>query len=261
MLEIRSVSKRFGGLEVLHQVSLSVPRGEIFGLIGPNGAGKTTVYNLVTGLLAPDAGRIEFFGQRLDGLPPYRVTRAGIARTFQNTRIFKEMTLVENVLVALGAHPPRNTASVLSPWRALRDAGQREREAAGELLGRVGLADKGDLNAAALSYGEQRRLELARALATAPRLLLLDEPAAGMNGAEKLRLMEDILKIHDGGVTVMIIEHDMRFIMGICRKIAVLSFGRLIATGPPAEIRRNPEVIEAYLGRDQEDGSGGTTGV
>jgi branched-chain amino acid transport system ATP-binding protein len=252
MLRLDLMSKKFGGLEVLHQVNLTVPDGEIFGLIGPNGAGKTTVFNLITGLFAPDAGRIEFLGDRLDGLPPYRITRAGVARTFQNIRIFKEMTLLENVLVAMGDHARYRAASALLPWRRYRDAERREREAAGEFLCRVGLADKSDLYAAALSYGEQRRLEIARALATGPKLLLLDEPAAGMNGAEKQQLMDEIVQVHESGLTLLIIEHDMRFIMGICKQIAVLNFGRMIAQGTPEEIRRNPDVIEAYLGRDQE---------
>lgn len=255
MLRLNSVSKKFGGLEVLHQVSLTVSDGEIFGLIGPNGAGKTTVFNLITGLIAPDAGRIEFLGRRLDGLPPYRITRAGVARTFQNIRIFKEMTLLENVLVALGDHPSPSAASGLLPWRRYREAERRSREAAGEFLRRVGLNDKGDIRAGALSYGEQRRLEIARALATAPKLLLLDEPAAGMNGAEKQQLMDDIIKVHESGLTLLIIEHDMRFIMGMCGQIAVLNFGRLIAQGTPEEIRRNPDVVEAYLGPDQESRS------
>lgn len=255
MLRLSSVSKKFGGLEVLHQVSLTVSDGEVFGLIGPNGAGKTTVFNLITGLIAPDAGRIEFLGRRLDGLPPYRITRAGVARTFQNIRIFKEMTLLENVLVALGDHPSHSAASGLLPWRHYREAERREREAAGEFLRRVGLNDKGDIRAGALSYGEQRRLEIARALATGPKLLLLDEPAAGMNGAEKQQLMDDIIKVRESGLTLLIIEHDMRFIMGMCGQIAVLNFGRLIAQGTPEEIRRNPDVVEAYLGPDQESRS------
>lgn len=255
MLRLSSVSKKFGGLEVLHQVSLTVSDGEVFGLIGPNGAGKTTVFNLITGLIAPDAGRIEFLGRRLDGLPPYRITRAGVARTFQNIRIFKEMTLLENVLVALGDHPSYSAASGLLPWRRYREAERREREAAGEFLRRVGLNDKGDIRAGALSYGEQRRLEIARALATAPKLLLLDEPAAGMNGAEKQQLMDDIIKVRESGLTLLIIEHDMRFIMGMCGQIAVLNFGRLIAQGTPEQIRRNPDVVEAYLGPDQESRS------
>lgn len=252
MLQLHAVSKRFGGLEVLQQVSLRVPQGEIFGLIGPNGAGKTTVFNLITGLFEPDEGRIELAGKRLDGLPPYRITRAGVARTFQNIRIFKEMTLLENILVAMGDHPRYSAASVFLPLKRFREAERAERESAREFLRRVGLADKSDVLAAALSYGEQRRLEIARALATSPALLLLDEPAAGMNDVEKQQLMRDIVQVHDSGLTLLIIEHDMRFIMGLCRQIAVLNFGRLIAQGSPQEIRANRDVIEAYLGQEND---------
>jgi branched-chain amino acid transport system ATP-binding protein len=252
MLTLNSVAKHFGGLEVLRDVSLTIPERGVFGLIGPNGAGKTTVFNLVTGLFAPDAGFIEFLGRRLDGLAPYQITRRGIARTFQNIRIFKEMTLLENVLVALGDHPRYSAARVLLPWRRYRDDERRESARARELLRQVGLADKADGFAGALSYGEQRRLEIARALATKPKLLLLDEPAAGMNSAEKQQLMDEIVKLGESGLTILIIEHDMRFVMGVTKQIVVLNFGRVIAQGSPEEIRANAEVIEAYLGRDDE---------
>jgi branched-chain amino acid transport system ATP-binding protein len=255
MLTLHSVSKHFGGLEVLKDVSLTIPEHGVFGLIGPNGAGKTTVFNLITGLFIPDAGAIEFLGKRLDGLAPYQITRRGIARTFQNIRIFKEMTLLENVLVAMGDHPRYGAAIVLLPWPRYRDAERREWERARELLRRVGLADKADGFAGALSYGEQRRLEIARALATQPKLLLLDEPAAGMNSAEKQQLMDEIVKLGESGLTILIIEHDMRFVMGLSKHITVLNFGRVIAQGSPDEIRANAEVIEAYLGRDDDSES------
>jgi branched-chain amino acid transport system ATP-binding protein len=253
MLTLSSISKNFGGLQVLQDISLTVPERGIFGLIGPNGAGKTTVFNLITGLLAPSSGSLEFHGQSLNGLAPHQITRRGIARTFQNIRVFKEMSLTENVLVAMGRQARYAAVRVLLPSSRLQVAQRRERAEAKELLGRVGLAEKAELLAGKLSYGEQRRLEIARALATAPKLLLLDEPAAGMNGAEKQQLMEEIVKLEADGLSFLIIEHDMRFVMGLCRQIAVLNFGQLIAQGTPAAIRGNPEVVEAYLGDD--DGS------
>jgi branched-chain amino acid transport system ATP-binding protein len=255
MLHLSSIAKNFGGLLVLQNISLTIPERGIFGLIGPNGAGKTTVFNLITGLLAPTSGTIEFRGQPLNGLAPYRITRCGIARTFQNIRVFKEMTLAENVLVAIGRQDRYGAMGVLWPSARLRAAQQRERAEAKKLLAKVGLADKAAILAGTLSYGEQRRLEIARALATAPKLLLLDEPAAGMNGAEKQQLMEEIVKLEESGLSILIIEHDMRFVMGLCRQITVLHFGRLIAQGTPEEIRANPAVVEAYLGEESaEDG-------
>lgn len=254
MLTLSAVSKHFGGLQVLEEVSLTVPDRGIFGLIGPNGAGKTTVFNLISGLLAPSAGAIDLAGQRLDGMAPFRITRLGIARTFQNIRVFRDMTLLENVLVAMRDRSADNILSVLLPLSRFRDAEKRERQSARDLLSRVGLEDKATLLAGTLSYGEQRRLELARALATQPRLLLLDEPAAGMNAVEKQHLMNEIARLDDSGLSILIIEHDMRFIMGLCKQIVVLNFGRLIARGTPDEIRTNPEVIEAYLGRDDTSG-------
>ena len=252
MLRLSTISKHFGGLQVLEDVHLTVPEKGIFGLIGPNGAGKTTVFNLITGLLTPTAGAIDFFGRRLNGLAPYQITRSGIARTFQNIRIFKEMSLVENVLVAIGRRRRYRAASVLFPSRHFRLAEQRDREVARDLLSRVGLADKAQTFAGTLSYGEQRRLEIARALATDPKLLLLDEPAAGMNSSEKQQLTEEILKLNRSGITILIIEHDMRFIMKLCQQIVVLNFGQVIAQGSPDEIRANLEVIEAYLGREDQ---------
>jgi branched-chain amino acid transport system ATP-binding protein len=251
MLTLSSVSKGFGGLQVLEDVTLTVPARGIFGLIGPNGAGKTTLFNLITGLLAPSSGTIEFMGQRLDGKAPYQVARSGVARTFQNIRVFKEMTALDNVLVAMGDHPRSSVLSALLSGRGYREADNEEREDAYGLLTRVELIDKSDLLAGTLSYGEQRRLELARALATKPKLLLLDEPAAGMNNVEKQQLMDEIVKLEDGGLTILIIEHDMRFIMELCKEITVLNFGRLIAQGSPAEIRASSQVIEAYLGSEQ----------
>ena len=252
MLTISAISKQFGGLHVLEDVSLTVPDRGIFGLIGPNGAGKTTLFNLITGLYSPNRGAIDFFGQRLNGLPPYRITRAGIARTFQNIRIFKDMSLLENVLVAMGRQRPYSTLAMLAWSSSFRAAERRERRRSQELLEKVGLGDKAGLLAGQLSYGEQRRLEIARALATDPKLLLLDEPAAGMNSVEKTHLMDQIMKLTDDGLGVLMIEHDMRFIMGLSQRITVLNFGEIIAQGTPEEVRENPRVIEAYLGREEE---------
>jgi branched-chain amino acid transport system ATP-binding protein len=250
MLSLSSVSKHFGGLQVLQDLDLNIPERGIFGLIGPNGAGKTTLFNLITGLLTPDSGEIIFFGRRLIGLAPHEITRAGVARTFQNGRVFKEMSVLENVLIGMGHNRPHSALSVLLPSSAARTAERRELHRAQELLSAVGLGEKTTMIAEGLSFGEQRRLEIARALATEPKLLLLDEPAAGMNALEKKQLMEQIITFGESSLSILIIEHDMRFIMGLCEQIAVLNFGRLIARGTPAEVSRNAEVIEAYLGEN-----------
>jgi branched-chain amino acid transport system ATP-binding protein len=253
MLKLTNVSKRFGGLSVLQDVSFEVPAGQVFGLIGPNGAGKTTVFNLITGLLAPSGGAIEFAGTSLVGVKPHQITRLGLGRTFQNIRIFKEMTLIENVVVGMHAHLDYGVAGWLFSLPAFRAREQQARDRAHELLGWVGLDAKAFDTADNLSYGDQRKLELARALATQPKMLLLDEPVAGMNSGEKVALMEVITKIAQRGFTVFMIEHDMRFVMGLCERIAVLNFGKIIAEGTPEQIKNNPDVIEAYLGRDDDE--------
>jgi branched-chain amino acid transport system ATP-binding protein len=252
MLSLTSVSRHFGGLKVLQDVNLTVTKGSVFGLIGPNGAGKTTVFNLVTGLLAPTTGDIAFNGTSLVGQKPHRITQGGIARTFQNIRIFKEMSLIENVVVGMHAHLRYGTAGLMFGLAGYRTEEKRARERARELLSWMKLDHKAEDLADNLSYGDQRKLELARALATDPQLLLLDEPVAGMNSAEKTELMREIVNIAARGYTVFMIEHDMRFVMGLCERIAVLNFGRIIAQGGPDEIRNDPQVIEAYLGRDDD---------
>ena len=252
LLSIRGVGKHFGGLHVLEDVSIEVPGGAIFALIGPNGAGKTTVFNLVTGLLKPSTGSIAFEGRDLAGRPPHQITRLGIARTFQNIRIFPDMTLLENVMVGRHHLLDYGGLALLFATPAFREAERRSRERALELLSWVKLDHKAEATADNLSYGEQRKLEFARALATEPKLLLLDEPVAGMNPSEKAVLMEEIRNIRDRGYGVFLIEHDMRFVMNLCDRVAVLNFGRIIAEGPPDEIRTHPDVIEAYLGRGDE---------
>ncbi|HEX7387805.1 MAG TPA: ABC transporter ATP-binding protein [Castellaniella sp.] len=252
MLELANISVRFGGLHVLQDVNFTVPAGSIFGLIGPNGAGKTTLFNLITGLLVPNTGSIRFEDQSIAGLKPHRIMRLGLARTFQNIRLFKEMTLLQNVVVGAYRHMQYGVASWLLGLPEYQRQEGAARARAMELLTWMKLDHKADELADNLSYGEQRRLELARALATEPKLLLLDEPVAGMNTGERAGLMQDIQAIRARGYTILMIEHDMHFVMGLCDQVAVLNFGRIIACGEPQEIRTNPDVIEAYLGRDED---------
>jgi branched-chain amino acid transport system ATP-binding protein len=253
MLQLDGVSRHFGGLQVLQGVNFDIPQGRVFGLIGPNGAGKTTVFNLITGLLPPSAGVIRFLGQDLAGLKPHQITQRGIARTFQNIRIFKEMSLLENVMVGMHMHLKYGPLGLLAATPLFRSEEARARARAHELLSWVGLDAQAHEAADNLSYGDQRKLELARALATDPKLLLLDEPVAGMNSAEKVEIMQVIRNIHARGFTIFMIEHDMKFVMGLCEEIAVLNFGKIIARGGPEAIRTNPQVIEAYLGREDDE--------
>jgi branched-chain amino acid transport system ATP-binding protein len=249
MLEITNVTKNFGGLTALDNICLQVKEKQIYGLIGPNGAGKTTLFNIITGFLEATEGSIQFSGKELTRLPANKIARLGIARTFQNVRLFGTMTVKENVLVAQNV---RAQSGVLSLVQILGVREKKLREEADLLLKKMGLWKKRNEPSISLAYGDQRRLEIARALALAPKLLLLDEPVAGMNEAETEDLLERIQEIRDTGQTIMFIEHDMKAVMGICDCISVLNFGSLIAQGAPAEIQASEAVIEAYLGREEE---------
>lgn len=253
LLRAEKLSKVFGGLKAVSNFEMQIDKGELIGLIGPNGAGKTTAFNLLTGVYQPTTGRIDFDGKSVVGLKPFQITQRGIARTFQNIRLFSELSVLDNVKIAYHSHVKYTVAeAVFRIGRYFREEDEIEQKAI-EFLKIFKLEDKKDEIAKNLPYGEQRRLEIARALAAQPKLLLLDEPAAGMNPQETQQLMEMIRWIrNEFGLTILLIEHDMSLVMGVCERIYVLEYGSIIAEGTPEEIKNNPRVIEAYLGEEVE---------
>lgn len=252
VLKLDSVGIQFGGLKAVDQLSIEIPEGVLYGLIGPNGAGKTTAFNLMTGVYQPTSGHVFFKGQPLNGLKAYKRSRLGVCRTFQNIRLFQDLTVLENALIALHSRLDYGLFSTFFQTKHYREQEQMAYEEAIKLLSIFNLQGKKEERAGSLPYGQQRKLEIVRALATQPKILLLDEPAAGMNHAETEELMNTIAQIRkDHGVTILLIEHDMKLVMGICEKIFVLDHGCLIAQGTAQEIQSNKKVIEAYLGVEE----------
>lgn len=250
VLEAKGITKTFGGLTAVNDVDFHIEEGEIVSLIGPNGAGKTTFFNIITGVYEPTSGQVNFLGKEIHTLKPYEITMEGISRTFQNIRLFSSMTVFENILIGQYCRTEANLFNVIFKTKKATDEQEKAKERAQEIIDFLELGPIADEIATSLPYGDQRRVEIGRALATEPKLLLLDEPAAGMNTQEKKDMQDLIRKIRDKGYTVLLIEHDMKLVMGISDRIAVLDYGNKIAEGNPQEIQNNERVISAYLGKE-----------